>query len=54
MPAEPISKLEAAGRQLDQAILLFFANGDSVSIHSLTLNAFEISVALARLDGATD
>jgi hypothetical protein len=55
MPAEPISKLEAAGRQLDQAILLFFSGGDSVSIHSLTLNAFEISVGLARRKkGAAD
>jgi hypothetical protein len=54
MPAEPISKLEAAGRQLDQAIALFFSDGDSVSIHSLALNAFEISVALAKRDGATD
>lgn len=54
MPAEPISKLEVAARQLDQAIRLFFSGGDAVSIHSLLLNAFEISVALARRDGATD
>lgn len=54
MPSKPISKLEAAGRQLDQAIALFFSDGDAVSIHSLTLNAFEILTALARVDGATD
>jgi hypothetical protein len=43
-----ITRIEAARRQLDQAIELFFAGGDAVSIHSLSLNAFEIAATLAK------
>ena len=37
-----ISKLEAAGRQLDTAIKLFFDNDDSLSIHTLAHASFKI------------
>jgi hypothetical protein len=37
-----ISKLEAARRQLDTAIRLYFANGDPVSTQTLAAAAFEI------------
>jgi hypothetical protein len=37
-----ISKLEAARRQLDTAIRLYFSNADPVSIHTLAAAAFEI------------
>jgi hypothetical protein len=38
-----ISKLDAARRQLETAIKLFFASGDFVSIHSLSYAAFTIT-----------
>lgn len=37
-----VSKLEAAERQLDQAILLFFGKGDQVSTHTLAAAAYQI------------
>jgi hypothetical protein len=37
-----ISKLEAARRQLDTAIRLYFSNGDPVSTHTLAAAAFEV------------
>src|SRR5262249_22644432 len=37
-----ITKLEAACRQLDTAINLFFSGGDPVSIHSLAASAFNV------------
>jgi hypothetical protein len=37
-----ISRLEAARRQLDTAIRLYFTNGDPISIHTLAAAAFEI------------
>ena len=49
-----VTRLDAARRQLDQAISLFCSEGDAVSIHSLTLNAFEIVSVLARTNGKTD
>ena len=37
-----ISKIEAARRQLDCAIQLWFLDGDEVSIHTLTVAAYQI------------
>lgn len=37
-----ISKLEAARRQLDTAITLYFDNGDSLSVHSLASASFRL------------
>ncbi len=39
---EPLTKLDAARRQLATAITLFFDGGDSVSVHTLTAAAQEI------------
>ena len=38
-----ITKLDAARRQLDTAIELFFANGDFVSIHALAYAAYTLT-----------
>ncbi|MDD5618103.1 MAG: hypothetical protein PHG69_03325, partial [Candidatus Omnitrophica bacterium] len=43
-----ISKLDAAKRQLDVAINLFFKNGDPVSIHTLTAAAYDILFGLGK------
>ncbi len=37
-----ISKLDAAKRQLETAIRLYFHNGDTVSIHTLTAAAYNV------------
>jgi hypothetical protein len=41
-PAMPISKLEAAQRQLDCAIRLFFENEDMAAVHTLSRAAFRL------------
>lgn len=46
--ATVITKLEAAGRQLDTAIRLFFGNGDAVSIHSLAVAAANVFADVAE------
>lgn len=38
-----VTKLDAARRQLDTAIQLFFANGDFVSIHALAYAAYTLT-----------
>ncbi|HEV3236877.1 MAG TPA: hypothetical protein VGZ25_07805 [Gemmataceae bacterium] len=38
----PIKKLEAARSQLETAVLLFFEDGDPLSIHTLTCAAYDI------------
>jgi hypothetical protein len=43
-----ISKLDAAKRQLDVAINLFFKNGDPVSIHTLTAAAYDVLIGLGK------
>lgn len=43
-----ITKLEAAGRQLDTAIRLFFSGGDPVSIHSLAVAAANVFADIAE------
>lgn len=42
MEAERINKLDAACRQLNTAISLWFNNGDTVSIHTLACSAHQI------------
>jgi hypothetical protein len=44
-----ILKLDAAKRQLDVAINLFFKNGDPVSIHTLTAAAYDILIGLGKI-----
>lgn len=38
----PIGKIDAAGRQLDTAIDLYFANGDSLAVHTLAYASFKV------------
>ena len=45
-----ISKLDAAKRQLDVAINLFFKQGDPVSIHTLTAAAHQLLMDIGRLE----
>ena len=42
MPTEIITKFDAATRQLDTAISLWFSDGDAVSIHTLACSAHQI------------
>jgi hypothetical protein len=37
-----VSKLDAAKRQLETVIRLYFSNGDPVSIHTLTAAAYNV------------
>lgn len=46
-----VSKLEAAERQLDQAILLFFGDQDIVSVHTLTTAAYQIIADVCKHRG---
>ena len=46
-----ILKLEAAKRQLDTAIKLYFKDDDPVSIHTLTAAAHQILIDLAKPEG---
>jgi len=39
---EQVSKLDAARRQLDCAVALYFSDGDSVSTHTLVAAAYEV------------
>jgi hypothetical protein len=50
----PISKVEAAGRQLQVAIELFFSGGDPIAVATLAYNALEISATLASMQGKLD
>ena len=43
-----VTKLEAASRQLDTAIRLFFSGGDAVSIHTLAAAAFNVFADIAE------
>ena len=49
----PISKLDAAKRQLETALKLFFENGDPVSIHTLVSASHELLAVLCRKRGVT-
>ena len=46
-----ITKLEAAGRQLDQAIRLVFECGDLLAVHTLTGAAFQLFADLGKEAG---
>lgn len=49
-----ISKLDAARRQLDTAIDLYFASGDEVAIHTLASAAYELVTTLRSQAGMAD
>lgn len=46
-----ISKLDAAKRQLDTAISLYFKDADPVSIHTLTAAAHQILMDISKAEG---
>src|SRR2546427_455704 len=46
-----VPKREAALRQLDQAIRLFFRREDMLSVHTLTGAAFQLLADLGRVSG---
>ncbi len=46
-----VSKLDAARRQLESAIRLFFVYGDPIAIHTLTGAARTVLLDLARVEG---
>ncbi len=54
MPKIYISKLDAAKRQLDVVINLFFKSGDPVSIHTLTAAAYDVLMGLGKTAGLVD
>ena len=47
-----VTKLEAASRQLDTAIRLFFSGGDVVSVHTLAVAAANIFADIAEHQNA--
>src|SRR6266853_5029131 len=49
-----ITKIDAARRQLDTAISLFFSEGDPIAVATLAYNALEIAATLARKKGERD
>jgi len=48
-----INKLEAARRQMETAIRLYFVEGDTVSIHTLVSAAYQILSDINRKQGGT-
>lgn len=46
-----VSKLEAAERQLDAAIRLFFAREDAVSVHTLAAAAYQVIIDICKQRG---
>lgn len=54
METEIINKLDAACRQLNTAISLWFSGGDTVSIHTLTCSAYQIVHDIDRKQGGYD
>jgi len=54
METEIIEKLDAACRQLNTAISLWFSNGDSVSIHTLVCSAHQIVHDINQKQGGRD
>ncbi|MCX5892815.1 MAG: hypothetical protein NTW80_07575 [Deltaproteobacteria bacterium] len=54
MASQTIDKLEAACRQLNTAITLWFNNGDSVSIHTLASSAHQIVHDINHQRGGRD
>ncbi len=54
MNSEKISKIDAACRQLNTAIKLWFADGDLVSIHTLACSAHQIVHDINQQKGGRD
>ena len=54
MSDKSISKLEAAARQIDTAITLWFSNGDIISIHTLACSAYQIIHDINKKKGYRD
>ncbi len=54
MASQTIDKLEAACRQLNTAISLWFNDGDTVSIHVLTCSAYQIVHDINRHQGGRE
>jgi hypothetical protein len=54
MASQTIDKLDAACRQLNTAISLWFNNGDTVSIHTLTCSAHQIVHDINRRNTGRD
>lgn len=48
MTSQKVTRFEAARRQIDQAIRLFFQRGDAVSIHTLSAAALQILRDIAK------
>lgn len=53
-PIETISKLDAARRQLDSAISLYFQESDPVVVHTLACAAHQIIHDINKSKGSTD
>jgi hypothetical protein len=51
IPKMNVSKIDAAKRQLETAITLYFSNADPVSVHALAAAAHEILHALCKSRG---
>src|SRR4051794_23462678 len=49
-----IGKLDAARRQLDAAIDLYFADGDPIAIHTLAAAASQVTLDLITVRGMED
>ncbi len=54
MASQTIDKLEAACRQLNTAISLWFNDGDAVSIHTLSCSAYQIVHDINHRHGGRD
>ncbi len=54
MSIEKITKFEAAKRQLDTAITLWFSEADTVSIHTLVCSAHQIIHDINQQKGHRD
>ncbi len=54
MSDKSISKLEAASRQLDTAISLWFSNSDIIPIHTLACSAYQIIHDINKKKGYRD
>jgi hypothetical protein len=54
MDTEVVEKLDAACRQINTAISLWFSNGDTVSIHTLACSAYQIVHDINQKQGGRD
>ena len=51
IPSDPMTKIQAAQRQIDAAIWMLFRNDDPVAIHTVAMAAFRILRDLAKHRG---